>query len=138
MRWSEIDFEVGAWTKPPSRTKQRRIHRVPLSEAAVGTLRELHCLHGNEKFVFPSHGKLGHLTEIRRTWSSVLNSAGITECRMHDLRHSFASLIASKGGSLETIGALLGHSQAQTTRRYTHMFDGVMRDASELVANVLR
>lgn len=138
MRWSEIDFEGGTWTKPPSRTKQRRVHHVPLSAKALGALRELQNSYGSGDFVFPSRGKLGHLTEIRRTWRAVLKAAGITGCRIHDLRHSFASVIASKGGSLETIGALLGHSQTQTTQRYTHMFDETLRGASELVADATR
>jgi site-specific recombinase XerD len=53
--------------------------------------------------------------------------------RIHDLRHSFASILVSAGASLPLIGQLLGHTQAQTTHRYAHLFDRPMRDAAEAV-----
>jgi site-specific recombinase XerD len=53
--------------------------------------------------------------------------------RIHDLRHSFASILVSAGASLPLIGQLLGHTQVQTTHRYAHLFDGTMRDAAEAV-----
>lgn len=53
--------------------------------------------------------------------------------RLHDLRHSFASLLVSEGQSLPVIGALLGHTQSQTTQRYARLFETTMRDAAGLV-----
>ena len=53
--------------------------------------------------------------------------------RLHDLRHSFASILVSAGASLSLIGQLLGHTQVQTTQRYAHLFDEPMRDAAEAV-----
>jgi integrase len=44
-----------------------------------------------------------------------------TTARIHDLRHTYASMLASHGLSLPIIGALLGHTQPQTTARYTHL-----------------
>jgi site-specific recombinase XerD len=52
---------------------------------------------------------------------------------MHDLRHTFASLLVSQGQSLPVIGAMLGHTQAQTTARYAHLFDDSLMNAAELV-----
>lgn len=51
--------------------------------------------------------------------------------RIHDLRHSYASHLASVGVGLHTIGALLGHTQPQTTARYAHLFDDHLRQATE-------
>jgi len=53
--------------------------------------------------------------------------AGITGLRVHDLRHHYASVLASSGYSLPVIGQLLGHTQAATTQRYAHLFDDVLR-----------
>ena len=53
--------------------------------------------------------------------------AGIEDVRLHDLRHSFASVLASKGASLPMIGALLGHSNPLTTARYAHLFQDPLR-----------
>jgi integrase len=62
---------------------------------------------------------------------------GLTDVRVHDLRHTFASILASSGLSLPIIGALLGHTQAQTTARYAHLFDDVLRAAADRVGAVV-
>ncbi len=60
-------------------------------------------------------------TDLRRTWEAVCKAAGLTDLRFHDLRHAFASFLASSGQNLPLIGQLLGHSQAATTQRYAHL-----------------
>ena len=57
--------------------------------------------------------------------------------RIHDLRHSFASILVSAGASLPLIGQMLGHTQVQTTQRYAHLFDDPMREAAETVGQVV-
>jgi integrase len=66
-----------------------------------------------------------------------LRAAAITGLRIHDLRHSFASQLASGGASLPLIGALLGHSNPNTTARYAHLFDDPQRAAVERVGAVV-
>ncbi len=63
--------------------------------------------------------------------------AEIKDCRIHDLRHTFASILASAGQSLPVIGALLGHTQPNTTARYSHLFDDPLREATERVGAVV-
>lgn len=137
MRWADVDLASGIWVKPPSKTKQRRVHRVPLSEEAVETLRRLRQAHGGSEFAFPSTGSAGHIVDIKRVWAKLCQLANIDECRLHDLRHSFASVIVSSGRSLELIGQLLGHSQTSTTRRYSHLYDAPLREAAELVSRTV-
>jgi len=74
---------------------------------------------------------------IWQSWLAIRKAAGITNLRLHDLRHSFASLLASSGASLPLIGELLGHTQPQTTARYAHLFDDVQREAVERVGKLL-
>jgi site-specific recombinase XerD len=57
--------------------------------------------------------------------------------RVHDLRHSYASILASAGLSLPVIGALLGHTQPGTTARYAHLFDDPLRAATERVGAIV-
>jgi site-specific recombinase XerD len=57
--------------------------------------------------------------------------------RLHDLRHTYASVLASAGLSLPVIGALLGHTQPATTHRYAHLFDDPLRAATERAAAVV-
>ena len=57
--------------------------------------------------------------------------------RIHDLRHSFASILVSAGASLPLIGQMLGHTQVQTTQRYAHLFDEPLREAAEAVGKFI-
>lgn len=131
--WSDIDLTLGFWTKPAGTTKTRRVHRVVLSDAALDVLREMRSRHPKSQFVFP--GASGDaLTSFKRTWGSIRRSAGIPGFRLHDLRHSHASLMARAGASLLLIGNALGHTQPSTTLRYTHLTEGALRQTTNQVA----
>jgi integrase len=58
---------------------------------------------------------------LSRAWIIARRYAGLDDVRLHDLRHSYASLAASRGVSLQMIGKLLGHRVAATTQRYAHL-----------------
>jgi integrase len=161
-RWEMFDLENGVWTKPSAHTKQRRLHRIPLGGAALQLLMEIKEEARRKAepngapispFVFPgADGK--SLTDIKRTWASVCKNAGLVQnvsargegsraiwrpsVRLHDLRHSFASILVSAGASLPLIGQMLGHTQAQTTARYAHLHDDPLRRAAETVGDFVR
>ncbi len=129
--WVQIDLPGQAWIKPSSHTKQRLLHRVPLSRGAMDVLRRAQAVSTGD-FVFP--GREGTpLTDIKRTFSALCREAEITNLRIHDLRHSFASALVSRGTSLPIIGGLLGHTQVSTTARYSHLADRAMRDATNML-----
>ena len=67
--------------------------------------------------MFPGRNRGEPLKELRTFWEKVCKAAKITGVRIHDLRHSYASILASSGYSLPMIGALLEHTQAATTAR---------------------
>ena len=169
--WAMFDLENGIWTKPSAHTKQRRLHRVPLSGPALRLLGEMKDVATQKArkdgvslnpYVFPgADGK--PLTDIKRTWVSVCRKAALAvqvekkgrtgkimkgkdgkpvmtwqpNVRMHDLRHSFASILVSAGASLPLIGQMLGHTQTQTTHRYAHLYDDPLRKAAETVGRVV-
>jgi integrase len=132
--WDQIDFDEMAWTKPSSHTKQKRLHRVPLSDVAVAVLRRAKAISTGPQ-VFPGAGG-NALTDIKRTFRSICDEAAIDGFRLHDLRHSFASALVSRGTSLPIIGGLLGHTQVSTTARYAHLADASMRTATNLLNNM--
>lgn len=135
-KWEQFNLDSRTWTKPSAETKQRREHRVPYS-TTVAEILERRRIAASGTYIFP--GSVGApLQEVRRTWKSACEVAGIREVRIHDLRHTFASLVASSGQSLLVVGELLGHSDAQTTKRYAHLYDEPLRDAAECVALVLQ
>jgi integrase len=138
MRWSDLDLSTGIWTKPGSTTKQKTDHVVPLSAPALQLLNEIHKQQTAKRqvlgeFVFESDSETGHVVDIKQFWTKICQNAGITNLRPHDLRHSFASELASGGASLLMIGALLGHSDPTTTARYAHLFVDPQRAAAEKV-----
>ncbi len=70
-------------------------------------------------------------------WNRIRRAAALPDVRLHDLRHSFASVAISDNISLATIGKLLGHALPETTARYAHLSDGVIADAAERVCSGL-
>lgn len=140
-RWDQFDPSLRIWTKPAATTKQRREHRVPVSSRVTALLKArrdaldalpLTPAAQVSPYVFAGDQGLA-LVNVKRTWAAVTKAAGLGDVRMHDLRHTFASLLVSQGQSLPVIGAMLGHTQAQTTARYAHLFDDTLMNAAELV-----
>jgi integrase len=134
-RWQDIDLKTAVWTKPRATTKQRRLHRVPLSGEAVAVLRELRSLNPSIDLIIPGNPE-SVLTRLRRAWARIRREAALGDVRFHDLRHAHASILISRGCSLAVVGAALGHTQAQTTMRYAHLMDDALRDAANIVASV--
>ncbi len=134
--WEMFDLEAGVWTKPSAHTKQRREHRVPVSANTLTLLRRIRET-AEGPFVFPGRSPDQPLTDVKRSWAAVCKAAGITGARIHDLRHSFASLLVSGGVSLPMIGAMLGHTQVQTTQRYAHLYDEPLRAAADHVGKTI-
>jgi integrase len=140
-RWADLDLGTGIWTKLAANVKQGEDHVVPLSAPArmlLSDIRERVKQKVLGEFVFPSiNSRTGHRVDIERDWRQLLRAAGIKGLRIHDLRHSFASTVASFGGSLPLIGALLGHSNAASTSRYSHLFIDPQRAATERVGQII-
>jgi integrase len=134
-KWTDIDLEAGVWVKPGSTTKQKTQHRVPLSEAACQLLAKMRA-QADTEWLFPARGG-GHRPHINEAWIKLRKAADLNGARLHDLRHTFATALASSGWGLPTIGALLGHTTAQTTLRYSHLMDDPLRAATERAAAVL-
>ncbi|MDT8858332.1 tyrosine-type recombinase/integrase [Paracoccaceae bacterium Fryx2] len=138
-RFEQFNLELGIWSKPAATTKQRKVHRVPISEDVAAIVRQRHLLvpKGNP-WLFPGDVPGQPVKEIRRFWLRVQKEAGIEDARIHDLRHTFASLLVNGGASLEMIGKLLGHTQMQTTQRYAHLLDAPLRAGLDAVASAIR
>jgi len=135
--WDQFDLTTGIWSKPPAGTKQQRHHQVPLSAPARQLLAaRLARRDPASPWIFK--GREGRAREgIRHAFERACKTAGISGLRVHDLRHSFASQLASGGASLPLIGSLLGHSVPQTTARYSHLFDDPQRAAVERVGAIV-
>jgi integrase len=147
-RWEDFDLTAGVWVKPAATTKAAKVHRVPLSAPTRTLLAEMKMTADKEnarrvrdgllpvQWVFPSVGG-EPLKDIKHFWTAICVKAGIKGARVHDLRHTFASILASSGLSLPVIGSLLGHTQATTTQRYAHLLDDPLRAATERAGAII-
>ena len=130
--WDQFDFERGRWVKPSHHTKQKKTEHVPLSRPVIELLSSMRTEADAEcQYVFPGNADDKPLGNIKRFWQGVRRAAQIEGVRLHDLRHTYASGLVSKGLSLHIVGRLLGHTQPQTTHRYAHLEDQALRDATE-------
>ena len=74
-----------------------------------------------------------HRADLKRPWELVSRRAGLDNVRIHDLRHTHASVGAGSGIGLQLVGKLLGHSSPQVTARYAHVADNPLRRASNRI-----
>ena len=155
MRWPYYDAKEGRiagisltaaiWTKPNSQTKQNKLHDVALSPEAIECLQRLRAsAEPDATYVFPGRGGKGFRTQIKNDWEILCRDAGLIDAktgkrnmRLHDLRHSFASLGANAGLTLQEVGGLLGHSNAATTARYVHLFKDKERSATAKIGKTI-
>ena len=128
-KWSQVDTENGVWRIPASNSKSKRTRSVPLNDSALWVLEQAK-LQGEFECIFanPETGK--PFVTITRVWYRIRKQVGITNLRIHDLRHSFASLLVSGGRSLYEVQQILGHSDPKVTMRYAHLSTKALQAAA--------
>ena len=138
-RFDDFSLDHLFWTKQAATTKQRRIHRVPISQEVASIIRRRRAeVPEGCPWLFPLLDGSAPVRNIERAWDQIRKLAGLEGLRLHDLRHTFASLLVSDGSSLEMIGGLLGHSNTRTTQRYAHLMDSPLRAGVDSVAARLK
>lgn len=133
-RWDAIDLEKQQWYLP--HTKNGKSRFVLLNDAAVELLRQRPRTEGNV-YVFPGRNEGGPIINPYKGFQRALARSGITGLRIHDLRHSFASLAINNGATLYEVQHLLGHSDSKTTTRYAHVASANLRKASAHVSAII-
>ena len=132
--WDQFDLEKGVWTKRAHTTKQKKMEHSPLSLSSLSLLRKIKEEKNDSPFVFPGHVPGKPFYDIKKSWATIRKQANLNDFRIHDLRHTYASHLVSKGLSLSIVGKLLDHTQASTTQRYAHLADEPLREATNLFA----
>lgn len=133
LKWSYIDEARRLILLPDSKTGAKPI---PLNQPALDVLADMPRVKGNP---YVCVGKVDgeHLVNIQKPWRDICEKAGLSGVRLHDLRHSFASMAVAGGASLPILGKVLGHSQPSTTARYAHLGDDPVSKLSETTAAVI-
>ena len=91
----------------------------------------------SSRFVFPIGGWSTPWGWLDGFWMQLRAEAGLEDVRLHDTRHSFASMALSSGETIRTVGRLLGHVNAATTLKYAHLSDTTVRETVETLAPLL-
>ena len=85
-------------------------------------------------YLFPGRPPTRPLHNITSHWSRIRIEAGLAGVRLHDLRHTWASVAAMNGVDMVTIARLLGHALVETTERYVHLSDQSVTEAADRVS----
>jgi len=126
MKWEYVDFDNGKIYLPDSKSGKKTIW---LSDRAKDYIDAIPHKRGNP-YVFPGQRTGSRLVNLQKPWRKLRAIAELDDVRIHDLRHTYASLAVSHNLSLPIVGKLLGHKSAKSTERYAHLYDEVMKDAA--------
>jgi len=130
LKWSEVDLGRGLLQLEDSKTGRKAIR---LGAAAQVVLKEIKPTASPYVFPDPRDASLP-IRNLDWAWVGFRKRAGMEDLRIHDLRHSFASVAVAGGSGLHLIGKLLGHSHVATTSRYAHLADDPVREAADKVS----
>jgi integrase len=130
LKWSDVDIQRGYLALGDSKTGAKII---PLGAPAVEVLSGVARIEG-ATYIFPASSGEGHFQGVEKVWRRVRVAAGFPALRLHDLRHSFASVGLARGDALAVIGAILGHADVKTTSRYAHLADNPVRNAANEIS----
>lgn len=133
LKWEYVDLPIRALNLPDSKTGAKTVH---LGQGAIDILNNIEK-YADNPFVIIGRNPGAHLTDLQPFWQRVRARAGLKDARIHDLRHTFASIAVSNGQSLPIIGKLLGHTQVQTTARYAHLANAPLLSAANDVTSLI-
>ncbi|MCX7091988.1 MAG: tyrosine-type recombinase/integrase [Methylobacter sp.] len=131
-KWEHVDLQKRTWYIP--RSKSGKLRHVILNGMAIELLQRQPRVPGNP-YIFPGKIKGKQINNPQKAFARVLKKAGISNFRIHDLRHTHASIAINNGASLYEVQHLLGHSQSKTTSRYAHLADETLRKVSDTVSD---
>ena len=137
-RWDYIDWERGLMFLPDSKTGRKTLY---LSDAALAVLSNISKVDDNPHII-PGEKNKAPRSDLKRPWAAIARAAGLVEdgdqrpsVRLHDLRHTFASLGVGSSLGLPLVGKLLGHTQARTTQRYAHLDADPLHKAANIIGS---
>jgi len=117
-------------------SKSKRRRSVPLNDIALSVLDELKDAGGKSGPLFV--GKRGPYRHLNRNWARICEAADLQGLRLHDLRHSYASMLVNAGHSLYEVQQALGHSDPKVTMRYSHLSKETLQKAADSAAERIR
>lgn len=124
LRWDELFLEEGVLKLKDSKTGKKE---VTLSDDANQILAA--AAPNESDYIFPGKDGIEPIQGLQKIWHRIRGKAGLQDVRIHDLRHTFASVAVSSGTPLYEVGRLLGHASIQSTQRYAHLERSRLKDS---------
>lgn len=137
LKWEHVDLERGLLFLPDSKTGKKTIVINGTTACVLNELKETSPPGTRSDFVIPGQIVNQPRADLNRPWRAIRRRAGLDGVRLHDLRHTFASIGAGASIGLPVVGRLLGHSQPQTTARYAHLDADPSRRAADIIGDHL-
>ena len=133
-RWQHVDLAARTLLVPLSKSGKPRT--IVLGSSAIALLRSIGRTDGNP-YVFPSPLTGRPSPSLWFPWQRIRTRARLADVRLHDLRHSFASVLVNRGISLYVVQQLLGHLHVRATERYSHVMPHTLAQAVDVIDAVL-
>ena len=133
-RWEFVDLDRRTLYVPLSKSGKSR--NIPLSMAAVEMLKQLPKWSGCP-YVIPNPQTLKPYVSLYEPWHNARTRAGLADVRIHDLRHTAASMLVQANVPIYTVSKILGHTQLKTTERYAHLADDTLLAAADTAASAM-
>ena len=133
LQWHDVDLNRGVLDLSDSKTGAKE---VLLGAAALKVLAEIPRIEGNP-YVIAGEVEGKPRSDLKRPWNRITTHAGLPDLRLHDLRHSFASVGVASGMGLPIVGKLLGHASPSTTARYAHIAEDASRRALHTIESTI-
>ncbi len=137
IRWDQLDRDRRVLVIPASIAKSKRISSLPLNNSALAILDQLDT-EGKYDYVFVNKKTGKPFVNVTKVWNRLRDQAGLPHFRLHDSRHTYASILINQNVSIYTISKLLTHSDVKVTSRYAHLSAKTLQDASESASAVLQ
>ena len=131
LKWSDVDLGRGLLFLPDSKTGKKVVY---LSDQAAAVIKSLPPIEGTVYVI--AGGKAGRpRSDLKRPWAAIRKAAKLQDVRIHDWRHSFASIAVGENMGLPVVGKLLGHANQATTQRYAHLDSNPLKKAADVIGN---
>lgn len=127
--WCQINRETRTWKIPALNSKSKKVRSVPLNDSALDIINQLDT-EGEFEYLFVNRVTRKPYTNIHKYWGKLRTKAGMKTIRIHDMRHTYASLLANSGRTILEISRILGHSTVKVSERYSHLSTATLQDAA--------